>query len=85
MKADELIERVKTDFNKFSNSRVDGVTGFHKSDDGWAVDLEVVERKAIPDSMDILGIYEVLLDKEGSFLSFERKKLRKRCDTAEQS
>ncbi len=80
----ELIGRVKSDFSKFNNRcKVDGVTGFRKSDSGWSVDLEVVERKAIPDSLDIMGIYEVLLDKSGGFVSFERKKLRKRSDTGE--
>ena len=46
--------------------------------------LEALERRAIPDTMDILGIYEVHLDNNGSFLSFERKRLRKRGDTKEE-
>ena len=42
-----------------------------------------LERKAIPDTMDVLGLYEVRLDSEGTLLGFERKKLRKRGETQE--
>ncbi len=84
MTVNELIEKARTDFSKATHCKVDGITGFCKANGGWSVSLEVLERKAIPDSMDILGIYEVNLDSEGSFLSFERKRLRKRSDTNEQ-
>ncbi|OGO37144.1 MAG: hypothetical protein A2147_05970 [Chloroflexi bacterium RBG_16_57_8] len=84
MRADELIEKAKADFCKFADCAVDGVTSFARSNGGWAVCLEVVERKAIPDTMDILGVYELNVDGEGSLVSFERKKLRKRGDTSEQ-
>jgi len=46
--------------------------------------LEAVERKAIPDTMDVLGLYEIRLDSEGNLQNFERKKLRKRGETAEE-
>ncbi len=83
MQTHELIERAKQDFAKVNNCKVAGVTSFSKSTEGWAVCFEVVERKAIPDSMDIMGIYEVQMDADGGFISFERKKLRKRGDTEE--
>jgi hypothetical protein len=44
---------------------------------------EVLERQAIPATMDILGVYAVRLDNEGNLLSFERKRLRKRGETGE--
>jgi len=54
-----------------------------KTEEGWAVSLEALERKAIPDTMDVLGLYEVRLDGEGNLLDFQRKKLRKRGETQE--
>jgi hypothetical protein len=48
------------------------------------VSLEAVERKAIPETMDVLGLYEIRLDSEGNLQSFERKKLRKRGETEEE-
>ena len=47
------------------------------------VSLEALERKAIPDTMDVLGLYEVRLDSDGNLLGFARKKLRKRGETKE--
>jgi len=46
--------------------------------------LEALERKAIPDSMDLLGLYELRLDNEGNLLGLGRKKLRKRGETKEE-
>jgi hypothetical protein len=80
MKLDEMVEKAKTEFTQMASSKVDGVTGFSQSDGCWVVSLEVLERRAIPDSMDVLGVYEVRLDEEGHLLSFERKRLRKRGD-----
>jgi hypothetical protein len=48
------------------------------------VTLEALERRGIPDTMDIVGIYEVHLDNNGGLLSFERKRLRKRGGTKEE-
>jgi hypothetical protein len=36
------------------------------------VTLEVVELRRIPESTDVLASYEVELDGDGNFLSFER-------------
>lgn len=83
MNVDQLVKKAQGDFAKFSKMPVNGVTGLSKTEKGWVVSLEALERRAIPDTMDILGLYEVQMDDEGNFLSFERKKLRKRGETKE--
>jgi hypothetical protein len=84
MNADEIIKKAQKDFTLLSKIQVDGVIGLSKSEEGWVVSLEGLERRAIPDTMDVLGIYEVRLDNEGNLLGFERKKLRKRGETEEE-
>lgn len=84
MNADEIIKKAREDFAKLSKISVDGVTGLSKTKEGWVVSLEALQRSAIPDSMDVLGLFEVNLDNEGNLLAFERKKLRKRGDTKEE-
>lgn len=49
--------------------------------EGWRVSVEVVEKHSLPDGMDILAAYDVLLDNEGDIVSFKRTGLRKRIDT----
>ena len=84
MNADEIIKKAQEDFARLSKISIDGVIGLSKTEEGWVVLLEALERRAIPDTMDVLGVYEVRLDSEGNFLSFERKKLRKRGETEEE-
>jgi hypothetical protein len=84
MNASQVLERAREEFVKLGKKPADGVTGLSKTDGGWAVSLEALERKAIPDTMDVLGLYELHLDDEGHLLSLDRKKLRKRGETKEE-
>jgi len=84
MNADEIIKKAEEDFARLSKIPVDGVTGLAKTEEGWVVSLEALERRAIPDTMDVLGLYEVRLDNEGNLLGFNRRKLRKRGETEEE-
>jgi len=83
MNADEIVKKAQDEFASLSKLPVNAVIGLAKGEEGWVVSLEALERKAIPDTMDVLGLYEVRLDGEGNLLGFERKKLRKRGETEE--
>lgn len=50
----------------------EGVTGVSRSEDGWTVEVEVVESHRIPDSTDILATYEVQVDQEGELTGYHR-------------
>jgi hypothetical protein len=63
--------------------KISGVTGVTRTNDGWRVMVEIVERAAIPDTMDLLGLYEVVLNAEGDLVSYERTSVRRRCDVGE--
>jgi hypothetical protein len=84
MNANQVLERARVEFVKLGKKPADGVTGLSKTNEGWAVSLEALERKAIPDTMDVLGLYELRLDDKGNLLSLDRKKLRKRGETHEE-
>ncbi|MDP2859775.1 MAG: gas vesicle protein GvpO [Bacillota bacterium] len=59
------------------------VVGVIRENDSWKVTLELVEKKSIPDSMDVLATYEVQISSEGEMLGFSRGRLRKRGDARE--
>jgi hypothetical protein len=65
--------------------KVSGVSAVARTDEGWKVILELVERASIPDTMDLLGVYEVRLDHEGELISYERTRIRRRCDLEEKA
>ncbi|MFC5972809.1 gas vesicle protein GvpO, halophile-type [Halomarina salina] len=51
--------------------------------EGWIAVVEVVERKSIPDTQDILGRYEIDLDESGQFEAYRRIQRLHRGDTGE--
>ena len=57
-----------------------GVVGVHREEAGWLVTAEMLEKRSIPDAMDVLGGYEVHVDGEGNVLEFARTYLRKRTE-----
>lgn len=84
MNADEIIKSARDGFATLSKLPVNAVIGLSKTEEGWVVSLETLERKAIPDTMDVLGVYEVCMDSDCNLLHFERKRLRKRGQTGEE-
>jgi hypothetical protein len=43
-------------------------------DDGWLVEVEVLEERRIPSSADMLALYEIDLDADGALLAYRRTK-----------
>lgn len=83
MKLKEVIEKSKEELMSLVNLEISNVTGVEKTDEGWQVYIELIERKSVPDSQDLLGLYEVQLDEEGEMTRYERIKLRRRTDLEE--
>ena len=48
------------------------VIGIERTDDGWQVELEVVESRRIPDSTDLLATYRVEVDQDGDLVGYQR-------------
>ena len=62
----------------------EGITLVERTDGGgWVVDVEVVETRRVPDSTDILAVYEAELDAEGELMAYRRVKRYSRCQTGE--
>lgn len=48
------------------------MTSVSPTEDGWLVEVEVIEDRRIPSSSDILALYEVELDDTGELLAYQR-------------
>ena len=55
-----------------SGRRPESVISIETAEDGWRVGVEVVEVARIPDSADILAVYDVRLDEDGGLVSYRR-------------
>lgn len=51
---------------------VEGVTSLARTDDGWLVEVEVLEVRRIPDTTDVLATYELTLDDDGDIEGYRR-------------
>jgi len=58
--------------------KVEGVTGLIKQGEIWNVHVEVLERRAVPDTQDILSIYELKLTDDMNLEGYRRIGVRKR-------
>lgn len=57
---------------QLTGRQAEGVTGLEKTDDGWKVQVEVVEVRRIPETTDVLAIYEIDADAEGNLEGYRR-------------
>ena len=75
VKGDELADlagQARDLLRSLRGVEAESVSGIARSQNGWTVTLEVVELRRIPESTDVLATYEVEIDDDGNFLSFER-------------
>ena len=63
-----------------SGGAPESVVFVERSEGGWRVGVEVVEVARIPDSADILAVYEVPLDEDGDLISYQRTRRYPRGD-----
>ncbi len=59
---------------------LDSVISLNQKEGGWLAEVEVLERKSVPDTQDILGRYEMKFDEGGELLGYRRIMLRRRSD-----
>ena len=62
---------------------VEAVTGMEKDGSEWTVTVEVVELARIPNTTDVLGKYEVTLDKDGEVTGAKRTRRYNRSEAGD--
>ncbi|MDP2726545.1 MAG: gas vesicle protein GvpO [Dehalococcoidia bacterium] len=80
----ELAERAKEQLTTVTGLKPVLVSATFKNDEGWHVFVDMLELRRIPDSTDVLGYYEVLLDDNGNMLQFKRKRNHLRGESVEE-
>ena len=77
----EIARRAKELLAELTGLKPDTVSGLKKEADGWHVTLEMIEMKRIPDTGDMLGTYNALLDGEGNLTDYRRTRRYLRGET----
>jgi hypothetical protein len=75
-----LVKTAREQLAELTGLKVGSTVSVKKDKSGWCVQVEVVEKKSLPDSQDILATYELALDEAGNLLNFARMGMRRRMD-----
>lgn len=76
---EEAVRSAMDHFGDLLGREISSVIGAAPAGGGWLVTMELVERRAIPNSQDLLGVYEVQVD-GGGVTRYERTRVRRRGD-----
>jgi hypothetical protein len=71
-RASQVAAQAAAELLELTGRAVEGVTGLERTEDGWTIQVEVVEVRRIPDTTDVLALYEVSTDEQGSLLGYRR-------------
>ncbi|ARS88441.1 gas vesicle protein GvpO, halophile-type [Natrarchaeobaculum aegyptiacum] len=87
--ADESIEgvlavrrTVEATAGELIGQEFDSVTEIVPTEDGWRAIVDVIERRSVPDTQDVMGRYEVELDEDATVHGYRRLDRYRRGDTA---
>ena len=73
MSASRIAEAAARQLGELTTKDVEGVTALQRTDEGWIVQLEVLELRRIPATTDVLAIYEVSVDSSGELEEYRRR------------
>ncbi|MDI6903289.1 MAG: gas vesicle protein GvpO [Methanocellales archaeon] len=62
------------------NKKAESVVSVTKEGKEWVVLTDVLERRAVPDTQDIIGRYELRLDEAGETLGYKQVMTKRRAD-----
>jgi hypothetical protein len=62
---------------------VESVTAVERDDEGWRVEVEVVELERVPQTTDVMAGYQVQLDESGDLMGYRRVRRYVRGSTEE--
>jgi hypothetical protein len=70
--APQVASRAAQQLLELTGRESEGVTGLSRTDDGWAVQVEVIEARRIPDTTDVLALYEIQVNDEADLIGYHR-------------
>ena len=76
----ERIEQARRQLGQLTGLELGSTVSVRKDEDRWKLRVEVVEKKSMPDSQDLLATYDLAVDEAGQVVDFSRIGMRRRMD-----
>lgn len=68
----DAVREAQDQLARLTGRPAEGVSSLARTEDGWALTIEVVELERVPDTMSLLASYEVSLDTRGNLTGYRR-------------
>ena len=71
-KAGQIALEAARQLQELTGKEPESVTSLRRTDDGWQVQVEVVEVHRIPETTDVMALYELDVDEQGALEGYRR-------------
>jgi len=68
----EVLREARAQLSELTGMPSENVSSFEQTEDGWSVEIEVLELSRVPDTMSLMASYQVELDSEGQLTGYRR-------------
>ena len=79
----EIAQIAKETLAELTGLTPDTVSGMTKDEEGWHVNVDLIQLKRIPEGTDVVAVYETVMDDEGEMIRYERVRAYQRSQTFE--
>ena len=68
----EVLRQARMQLAELTGMSAETVSSFEQTEDGWSLEVEVLELARVPDTMSLMASYQVDLDPEGQLTGYRR-------------
>ncbi|MGV9453541.1 gas vesicle protein GvpO [Streptomyces sp. NPDC003635] len=68
----DVLRQARVQLAELTGMTAESVSSFNQTEDGWTLEIEVLELARVPDTMSLLASYEVDLDPDGQLTGYRR-------------
>jgi hypothetical protein len=81
----EIAQVAKQQLTDLTGLKADTVSGMSKCEDGWHVNVDLIQLRCIPDGSDVLATYETVVDDQGNLVKYQRTRSFHRSEVSGES
>jgi hypothetical protein len=68
----EVLRQARAQLAELTGMAAESVSSFEQTEDGWLLEIEVMELARVPDTMSLMASYQVDLDPDGQLTGYRR-------------
>ncbi|WP_328345554.1 gas vesicle protein [Streptomyces violaceus] len=68
----EVLRQARGQLAELTGMSAESVSSFEQTEEGWALEVEVLELERVPDTMSLMASYQVELDSQGQLTGYRR-------------